>query len=124
MYDKTKVFYKNVCEKMWEGAQVVYQCARRHGLNVSENMDADLKTEYTRDELIGMKEYLVPEGYSRHMTGNNLREKYHNGYWLREKAYADICRCEKLDSKVMDGYYYTGNYQKLADYIDACMAAK
>ena len=124
VYDKTKAFYKNVCEKMWEGAQVIYQCARRHGLNVSENMDADLKTEYTRDELIGMKEYLVPEGYSRHMTGNNLREKYHNGYWLREKAYADICRCEKLDRKVMDGYYYTGNYQNLADYIDACMAAK
>ena len=71
-----------------------------------------------------MKEYLVPEGYSRHLSGNSLREKYHNGYWLREKVYADICKCEKADKKVMDALYYTGEYGKLAAYIDACMAEK
>ena len=118
VYDKTKAFYAAVCQKMWDGAQMLYQCAVRHGLNVSQQLDADLKTDYTREECLAMTEYAIPEGYSRHLSGNTLREKYHNGYWLREKVFADICRCETLDRKQLEAYYYTGEYQKLVDYID------
>ena len=105
---------------MWEGAQTLYQCAVRHGLNVSEPLDRDLKTHYTREECLSMTEYGIPEGYSRHLAGQTLREKYHNGYWLREKVFADLCRCEKADRHLMESFYYTGNYQKLVDYIDQC----
>ena len=53
----------------------------RHGLNASEKLDMDLKTSYTREECLTMTEYAIPQGYSRHLTGENLLEKYHNGYW-------------------------------------------
>ena len=118
VYDKTKAFYVNVCENMWAGAQLLYACAVRHGLNIREKLDVDIKTDYTRDECISMKVYDVPDGYSRHLSGNNLREKYHNGYWLREKVFADICSCNKLDTKQLQRFYYAGKYQELVDYVD------
>ena len=65
-----------------------------------------------------MIEYGVPNGYSRHLSGNTLREKYHNGYWLREKVFADICKCNRLNQHTLETYYYTGCYQKLVNYID------
>ena len=121
VYDKTKAFYAKVCEQMWDGAQKLYQCAVRHGLNVSELLDAKLKTEYTREECLNMTEYGIPAGYSRHLTGNTLREKYHNGYWLREKVFADLCCCTAADRHLLECFYYTGNYQKLVEYIDQCL---
>jgi len=78
----------------------------------------------SREECLAMTEYGIPEGYSRHLIGNNLREKYHNGYWLREKVFADICLCDKADRYLLERYYYTGNYQKLVDYIELCIAGK
>lgn len=120
VYDKTKAFYARVCERMWEGAQMLYQCAVRHGLNSSEQLDAGLKTEYTREERLAMTEYGIPEGYSRHLSGCNVREKYHNGYWLREKVFADICRCDRLDRHFLERCYYTGRYCELVRYIDQC----
>ena len=103
---------------MWAGAQLLYACAVRNGLNVSENLDFNLKTNYTREECLNMKEYGSPEGYSRHLSGKNLREKYHNGYWLREKVFADICKCSKLDSTRLSRYYYAGKYTELVAYVD------
>ena len=122
VYDKTKAFYASVCDQMWAGAQLLYRCAVRHGLNISQQLDASLKTDYTREERLAMTEYGIPEGYSRHLTGNTLREKYHNGYWLREKVFADLCRCERLDHHLLEGFYYTGSYQKLVDYVDYVVA--
>lgn len=120
VYDKTRAFYAGVCERMWEGAQLLYRCAVRHGLNASEKLDMDLKTSYTREECLTMTEYAIPQGYSRHLTGENLREKYHNGYWLREKVFADLCRCERLDRFLLEGLYYTGRYRHLIEYVDQC----
>ena len=121
IYDKTKAFYTKVCGQMWEGAQLLHKCAVRHGLNVNEALDADLKTDYTREECLAMTDYGVPAGYSRHLTGSTLREQYHNGYWLREKVFADLCLCEKLDRHLMEGFYYTAQYSQLVDYIDRCL---
>ncbi|MBR2902333.1 MAG: hypothetical protein IKC38_03865, partial [Clostridia bacterium] len=124
VYDKTKAFYAKVCEEMWAGAQKLFECAVRHGLNVSQHLDADLKTEFTREECLNMTEYGVPQGYSRHLSGNTLREKYHNGYWLREKVFADICLCPQLDRLQLERNYYTGEYQQLVEYVDRTMSGK
>ena len=102
---------------MWRSAKLLYDCAVRHGLNVSEGMDADLRTEYSREELLSMKEYCVPKGYSRHLSGGTLREQYHNGFWLREKVFADICACDMLDRFTLEKYYYTARYAELCSYI-------
>ena len=118
VYDKTKAFYAGVCERMWAGAKTLYDCAVRHGLNVTEQLDANLRTEYTREERLAMTEYHVPKGYSRHLSGSTLREQYHNGYWLREKVFADLRQCDKLDRPTLERLYYTGDYQALAAYVD------
>lgn len=120
VYDKTKAFYAGVCERMWAGAKTLYDCAVRHGLNVTEQLDANLRTDYTREECLAMTEYHVPQGYSRHLSGNTLREQYHNGYWLREKVFADLCQCDRLDRRTLERLYYTGDYQGLAAYVDRC----
>lgn len=120
-YDRVKDLYEYCCKKMWQGAELVYGCAKRHGLNVSEALDAELRTAYTNDERLAMTEYAVAEGYSRHLSGETLREKYNNGFWLREKAFADICKCEKLDRFTLEKLYYTGRYTALCDYIDEQM---
>ena len=67
-----------------------------------------------------MTEYHVPKGYSRHLIGNTLREQYHNGYWLREKVFSDLCQCSRLDRPTLERLYYTGQYQALDAYVDQC----
>ncbi len=116
-FDKMKAYYEGVCEAMWDSASKLYAAAKEYGLNVSENLDADLRTEYSRQERLAMKEYLIPMGYSRHLSAFDLREKYHNGYWLREKVFADICKCERLDRHTLERYFYTAQYDALCDHI-------
>ena len=121
-YDRIKELYEQVCANMRHSARLLYDCAVRHGLNVSEGMDADLRTEYSREELLSMKEYCVPKGYSRHLSGGTLREQYHNGFWLREKVFADLCACDMLDRFTLEKYYYTARYAELCSYIDRTLA--
>lgn len=116
-YDKLKGYYEQVCEKMWESAMLLYRCAAAYGLNVSERLDENLQTEYTLKQRLAMQEYLIPQGYSRHLSGNTLREKYHNGFWLREKVFADLCSCTALDTAVLEKCYYTGQYDALCGYV-------
>lgn len=117
-YDRMSSYYDEVCDAMWRGAQLLYQAAKRHGLNVSEQADAELRTDYSWEELLSMKELTIPEGYSRHLHAGNRREKYHNGFWLREKVFEDICQNSQLDKFRLETYYYTGRYEELSGYLD------
>lgn len=116
-YDKVKNFYQEVCRQMWDGAQMLYQLAREFGLNVSERLDENLQLHYSREELLNRKDWLVPEGYSRYLKAEGNREKYHNGYWLREKVFEDLCRCDRLNLFTLEKYYYTGRYEALCAYV-------
>lgn len=89
---------------MWESAVLLHGCAAEYKLNIHENCNRELKTDYTREECIAMTEYKIPSGYSCHSSGDYLREKYHNGFGLREKVFADICCCTKLDRYTMEKY--------------------
>lgn len=116
-HERMKAYYEGICHQMWADAQVVYQAAKKHGLNLSENKD-EVLPQPTREELLQMKELTVPEGYSRHLTAGTLREEYNNGFWLREKAFEDILNNSGLDAFTLKKLYYTGKYEALAAYLD------
>lgn len=114
--------YGKVCDAMWDSAQLLYQTAVRFGLNISEQEDQDLRTAYTIDERLNLKEIPVPKGYSRHLTAYDRRTKYDNGFWLREKVFADLCSCDMLDRFTLEKYYYTARYTELCRYIEQTLA--
>ena len=66
-----------------------------------------------------MKVLEVPKGYSRLLVGKSRREKYHNGYWLKEKVFADILKYSSLDKATLEKYFYTGRIDELCEYIEA-----
>jgi hypothetical protein len=118
IYDKMIALYIKVSNDMWRNAQKLYQTARKHKLNVSENKDKNLKTNYTKEELSHLKDIIVPEGYSRHLSAKTRREKYHNGFWLKEKIFEDILEHSGLDRFTLEKYYYTNRIDELCAYID------
>ena len=118
IFDRMTALYESVCNDMWDSAWQLYTTAKRHGLNVSEGRDRDTRTEYTREELANLRSIEVPAGYSRHLTGTTRRERYHNGFWLREKVFADVLEHSGLDRLLLEGYYYTGDFDTLCRYIE------
>jgi len=116
-FDKVYKLYGRVCEGMWSDAQKLYKTAKALGLNRSENLDKDLKVKYTKKELAALKVLEIPKGYSRHLSGKTRREKYHNGYWLKEKVFTDILKYSSLDKAAMEKYFYTGRIDELCEYV-------
>lgn len=121
-YDGVKALYEQVCARMWQSAKLLYDCAVRHKLNFSEMLDRDMPAAYDKTALLSLREYPVPPGYSRHLAGQTLREQYHNGFWLREKVFADLCSCPALDRFTLEKYYYTARYEALCAYVDQTLA--
>lgn len=117
-YNKMFDLYTNVLEDMWRSGERLYEISKKYKLNKSEGLDKGIKTLYTLEELAGLKAYSIPEGYSRHLTGKTRREKYNNGFWLKEKVFADILENSGLDKFTLEKYYYTGRTDQLCDYID------
>jgi hypothetical protein len=116
-FDKMYAYYGTVCDNMWSDATKLYNVARKYKLNKSENLDANLKTSYTREELAALQEYKVPDGYSRHINATGRRDKYNNGYWLKEKVFADILAYSDLDSNTLQRLYYTDRIDELCEYV-------
>jgi hypothetical protein len=119
IYDKMRALYAKVADTMWANAWRLYETARQLGLNRSEQLDRDLRMSYTKAELAQIKTIEVPKGYSRHLTGRDRREKYHNGYWLREKVFSDILAYSNLDRFTLEKFYYTARYDRLCAYLEA-----
>lgn len=117
-YDNMYCLYTTVCENMWANAAMLYETAGKYGLNKSENSDNGLKEKYLKSELVNLEEISVPIGYSRHLAGNTRREKYNNGFWLREKVFSDIVKYSGLDRFELEKYYYTGRIVNLCKYIE------
>jgi hypothetical protein len=121
-YNALDAIYETVCNQMWDSAQMLYQTACRFHLNISENEDKELRTDYTIEERLALSDILIPKGYSCHLQGNTRREKYHNGFWLRQKVFEDICADSRLDRFTLEKYFYTGRYKQLCDYITNCLS--
>ncbi len=118
-FDRVYQFYGRVCDGMWSDAEKLYKTARDLGLNRSEDLDKELKDTYTKDELAALKVLDIPKGYSRHLSGKTRREKYNNGYWLKEKVFADILEYSSLDNRTLEKYFYTGRIDELCEYVRA-----
>lgn len=117
-YDRMMALYTRVNEQMWRDAQKLYRTAKRHGLNTSENADRDLKLTYAKAELAALTELTVPPGYSRHLSGKTRRDRYNNGFWLKEKVFADILAHSGMDASTLKRLYYMGKMDELCKYID------
>jgi len=122
IYDKMMALYAGVADDMWAGASTLCQVAKKHGLCRSESQDKDLKTDYTREELAALTDVTVPAGYSRHLSHATKRERYHNGYWLREKVFKDIKEHPGLDVVTLEKLYYTGKIDALCGHIEDKLA--
>lgn len=116
-HERMKAYYEKICHEMWQGAKIVYGACKKHGLNLSEDLDNSWP-EYSGEDLLSLKEYRPMEGYSRYLMAKDLREEYDHGFWLREKAFADICRYAKADTMILETFYYKGQYEALAAYLD------
>jgi hypothetical protein len=116
-YERMCGLYSRVCEAMWADAVRLYEIAKSLGLNRSENLDRDLRERYTKQELAALKELTVPQGYSRHLWGRTPREKYHNGFWLREKVFQDIVAHSGLDRFTLEKLFYTRRIEELCRYL-------
>ncbi|MHB0999183.1 MAG: hypothetical protein ACYC27_08045 [Armatimonadota bacterium] len=116
-YDKIYGLYTKVSDNMWSSAWMLYETAKGLKLNKSEKLDKGLKTMYTKDELAVLKDIDITKGYSRHLHGKTRREQYDNGYWLREKVFADILEYSKRDKFTLEKLYYTGRINDLCTYL-------
>ena len=117
-FDKMDGFYGRVAEKMWAEARSLYAVAKKYGYNKSEKLDRQLKTRYTKQELAAMTELPISKGYSRLLAASGRREKYNNGFWLREKVFEDLEAYSGLDRTKMEKLYYTGRIPDLCAYIE------
>ncbi|MHB1462936.1 MAG: hypothetical protein ACYC1M_16720 [Armatimonadota bacterium] len=117
-YDKISDLYGDVCDHLWSDAMMLYKLAKRFKLNRSESLDQGLKTSYTKQELADLKVLEIPKGYSRHLKAKTRREKYDNGYWLKEKVFADILSHSGLDRFRLEKYYYLGEIDQLCRYVE------
>ena len=102
---------------MWSDAQQLYQVAKTLGLNRSEKLDHAGTPRPSVEDRLKLKQLNIPKGYSRHLAGNTRREQYHNGYWLREKVFADLLKYAGLDRGTLEKYYYTGRIDALCKYV-------
>jgi len=118
-FDKMYNYYGQVCDLMWSDATKLYNLAVRHGWNRSQYIDVNLKTSYTLTELAQLTELTVPQGYSRLLNAVGRREKYNNGFWLKEKVFEDIVTYSSLNKEKLEKYYYTGNIDALCSYADS-----
>jgi len=116
-FDKYVAVYDASANKMWEDAQKLYDCAKSLGLNKSEHMDVCCETVLEWGMAANMTDATVPKGYTRHLTASNRREKYHNGYWLREKVYEDILGEDEPDKNILNKFYYGGKIDCLCAYL-------
>ena len=117
-YDKMVVYYDKVASGMWDSAWKLYTTAKKHGLNVSEGADKAAQRDFTEEELKNLKELKYPAGYSMFLSPTSRREKYNNGFWVRELVFQDILDHSGLDRSTLQKLYYTGEIDRLCTYIN------
>ena len=111
--------YASACDQMWADATQLHGLAKTLGLNRSENLDRAPTPRPSTADRLKFKQLGIPKGYSRHLSASTRRDKYDNGYWLREKVFADIRAYSKLDRATLERLYCTGRIQDLCEFVGA-----
>ena len=123
-YDKVFNLYTKVSDDMWKSAEQLYQTAKSLKLNRSENLDKGLKTQYTKEELAALTNIDLTKGYTRNLKAKSRRDRYNNGYWLKEKVFADVLEFSELDKGILEKLYYTRRINELCEYLKAAYDRK
>ena len=118
-FDKMSELYASACDQMWADATQLHGLAKTLGLNRSENLDRAPTPRPSTADRLKFKQLGIPKGYSRHLSASTRRDKYDNGYWLREKVFADIRAYSKLDRATLERLYCTGRIQDLCEFVGA-----
>ena len=118
-FDKMYALYGQASENMWADATRLHEVAEKLGLNKSQDLDRVPIKRPTWDELKQRTTLDVPKGYSRHLSGGSRREKYNNGFWLKEKVFTDILEHSGLDRPILEKLYYTGMIHQLCEFVVA-----
>jgi hypothetical protein len=86
-----KTVYEDLCARQWRDARMLYDTAVYLGLNKREMLDECAAPAYlTKEQKALVTDIRVLRGYTSLTDACGLREKYHYGYWLKEKVLADI----------------------------------
>ncbi len=118
-FDKIKRLYQQVADAMWDSATKLYAAAKAAGLTVRENEpECAVGPQWSArspEDRLTLTDVTMRPGYASLTSAPDLRARYHRGYWLREKVFADI-----LDQTPQDEHdalcrlYYTGRIDDLA----------
>ncbi len=114
-YRKIKAVYERVCASQWQEARMLYDTAVYLGLNKSENLDeCAVPPKLTKEQKLSVKDVQVLRGYASLTDAVGLREKYNDGYWLKEKVLTDIMDgIEPEMTGRIQKLYYTGRISEL-----------
>ena len=90
-YRKLKTIYEGLCARQWVDARMLYDTALYLGLGKSERLPECTAPVHLEKEHKGsVRDIRVLRGYATLTDACSLREKYHFGYWLKEKVFMDI----------------------------------
>ena len=117
-FEKMSGAYAAVSEQMWQDATRLHRLAKERGLNRSEDLDRVAIPRPSTAARLQLKKLEIPPGYSRHLVAKTRRERYHHGYWLREKVFADLLQYSELDRATLEKYYYTGRIDELCAFVE------
>ena len=118
-YRRIKELYEHLCAHTWIEARMLYDVAVYLGLNRSELLD-ECAASATLDasELGQVSDIRVLRGYASLTDACRLREKYHRGYWLREKVLLDVLDAlPEGDRFRAEQLHYTGRTGELCRWL-------
>jgi hypothetical protein len=118
-YRKIKAIYERICAKQWIEARMLYDTASSLGMTSSEKLpECAAPVKLSKAEKANVKDIRVLRGYSSLTDAAGLREKYNNGYWLKEKVFQDIRDSlgPRMSAKI-ERLYYTGRIRDLCDLL-------
>jgi hypothetical protein len=114
-YRKLKKIYEQLCARQWLEARMLYDTAVSLGLNVSEHSEeCAVPPQLSNEEKAGITDVRVLRGYASLTAAAGLREKYHHGYWLKEKVLLDLLDAVEPERKAaIQKLFYTGRIPDL-----------
>jgi hypothetical protein len=123
-YGKMKTLYEKVVEQLWSEARGLYAVARANGFSANEGRpECAVGPEWferSRQDRLSIKDITMRPGYSSVLSAESQRQKYHNGYWLREKVFADILgKTPASEHFELRKLYYTGQLRSLASRLQS-----
>lgn len=114
-YRKLKKIYEELCARQWLEARMLYDTAVSLGWNANEEAEeCAVPPRLPKEEKAGVADVRVLRGYASLPDAVGLREKYHHGYWLKEKVLMDLLDAMEPERRAsIRELFYTGRIPAL-----------